>query len=447
MKKVLIISTHFAPDAHVGAKRIIKFCKYLPQYGWQPIVLTSDISDYHRLDETLMDQLPEDLEIHRVKKWHIFPQNDEREQPSANFSSDRETIDYGLFRRIAGKLIHSVEFMDYSWLFPALIRCSKIIRRHNIDVIFSSSPNSEAHLVPLFLSINNRIDWVAEYRDPWTTQAFFDSTAFLKKKIQRFLELAVLKKVSNVIVVSKSLLNGIHSANRTITSIKGHLIYNGFDPEDFSHLFIKQTQNKQLEMSFVGTFGYHIQPGLLLKALANLIGQNPIYKKRLRLRFIGEVKEWNVEIDIDKKMRNAVIDLGISEIVKFIPFKSYCEALKSMLNTNVLIFIIGSDPDSPGVTDGRVTAKIFEYLYAKRPILALVPSQSEVARILKDCNAGYIVPYGDIELTVKILKQIWEDYDSGRLTKWNFNEKEIEKYDRRKQTKQLADIFNEVITT
>ena len=92
MKKVLIISSHFAPDAHIGAKRITKFCKYLPQYGWQPIVLTSDISDYHRLDETLMDQLPKDVEIHRVKRWHIFPQNDECEQPSSKISSDREKM-------------------------------------------------------------------------------------------------------------------------------------------------------------------------------------------------------------------------------------------------------------------------------------------------------------------------------------------------------------------
>lgn len=68
MQKVLIISTHFAPDAHVGAKRITKFCKYLSQYSWKPIVLTTEKHDYYRIDESLLDELPEDVEIHRVKR-------------------------------------------------------------------------------------------------------------------------------------------------------------------------------------------------------------------------------------------------------------------------------------------------------------------------------------------------------------------------------------------
>ena len=444
MKKVLIISTHFAPDAHVGAKRIIKFCKYLPQYGWQPIVLTSDISDYHRLDETLLDQLPKDVEIHRVNRWHIFPQNDEREQPSSNISSDREKINYGLFRRIAGKLLHSVEFLDYRWIFPALMQCRKIIRRHNIDVIFSSSPNPDAHVVPLLLNGSNRIPWVCDFRDPWTKIYYFDHRfSYFYKKVHKFFELQVLRKVKIIIAAWPAMLH--HSADPSMALTKGRLIYNGYDCEDFSGLNRGFTQNNHLVFTFVGTFGYHVQPEFLLKGLASFLEQYPTLKKLLRVRFIGEVKEWTEKIDLEKKMGNQVVELGINEIVDFVPFQSHREALKSMVDTDILLLIFGIHPENSEFNKNRVTAKVFEYIYAKRPIIALIAPHSEMARIINKCNAGYIVPYGDIELTVKILKQIWEDYDSGRLTKWNFNEEEIEKYDRRKQTKQLADIFNELV--
>ena len=446
MKKVLIISTHFAPDAHIGAKRITKFAKYLPEFGWQPIVLTSAISDYHRLDKTLMDQLPKDIEIHGVKRWHIFPQKNERKLPSTNFSSNREKIDYGLFRRIAGKLLHSVEFLDYRWIFSALIRCRKIMRRHNIDVIFSSSPNPEAHVVPLLLNESNRIPWICEFRDPWTRMYYFDRVfSYFEKRMHRFLELQVLKNANRIVAVSPLMLNGEQSANVALTKSKGCLIYNGYDPEDFSGLHRCLAPNRPLEMAFIGTIGYQIQPEFFFVSLAHFLSHHKDHKKLLHIRIIGEVKEWTEKIDLDKKMRNEVIELGINEIVDFEPFQSHREALRSMLNADILVFILGIHPENPNFNNHRITAKVFEYLYAKRPIIAFIPRHSVVARIINECNSGYIVPYGDIEAAVRTLEQIWEDYESGKLSNWIFNDKEIAKYDRRKQTKQLANIFNELV--
>ena len=240
------------------------------------------------------------------------------------------------------------------------------------------------------------------------------------------------------------MLNGDQSSNVDLTKSKGCLIYNGYDPNDFSDLNRSCSQNDRLIFSFVGTLGYHIQPEFLFKALASFLKQNPTLKKILRLRFVGEVKEWTEKIDIEKKIRNDIIEFGLNEIIDVVPFQSHREALQSMLDVDILIFILSIYPENPNYNNHRVTAKVFEYLYAKRPILALIPPHSEVSRILNECNSGYIVPYGDIEEAVRTLDQIWEDYKSGKLNNWKFNEKEISKYDRRKQTKQLSDIFNKV---
>lgn len=445
MKKVLIISTHFAPDAHVGAKRITKFCKYLPQYGWQPIVLTSAISDFHRVDETLMAQLPKELEIYRIKRWHIFLRSDQSGQPSSHSKSKREKKGYNIFRKMLGKALNSVEFLDYSWLFPALIQCYRLIRKYEIDIVFSSSPNPEAHVVPLLLGITRQTPWICEFRDPWTKCFRFGHISYLNKRVQLFLELQVLKNASHIVAAVPSLLNGALSADRAITISKGHLIYNGYDPEDFSDIDKNFLRNERLVMTFVGTFGYHVQPDFLFRALARFLDRYPVLKKRLKLRLVGEMKEWDVKIDIDKKIRNLVIELALKEVVEFVPFQSHRSALISMLNSDILLFFIAIEPESPVVTDARITAKIFEYLYAKRPILALIPPNGDAAKILKQCNAGYIVPYGDLPSAVETLEQIWKDYESGNLAKWHFNERKIAKYDRRKQTKQLANIFDSMM--
>lgn len=446
MKKVLIISSHFAPDAHVGAKRITKFCKYLPEYGWHPIVLTSSISDYHRLDETMMDQLPKNLKIYRVKKWHLFPQNAGREQLSSQVSSKRKNNHYNLFRKILGRILFSVEFIDYSWFFPALIQCRQIVRHHDIDVVFSSSPSPEAPVVTLFLRLNEHVSLVCDFRDPWTKAFFFDSISYFKRRVQRFLELRVLKNASRIVAAWPAMLNGKQSTDLSITIPNGYCIYNGYDPEDFLGLEKKYKRKDRMIMTFVGTFGYHVQPNFLFRALRGFLDNYPLINDRIVIRLIHEVKEWNVNIDIEKKIVDDIIKLNLLETTELIPFKSHKNALRDMLRTDVLIYIQGIDPQKPDITNGRVQAKLFEYLYAKRPILAIIPSHSEVTRIMKECNAGYIVPYGDLESATKALEQIWGDYKSGKLGAWRFNDEEIAKYDRKKQTEQLADIFNEVVS-
>ena len=139
MKKVLIITTHFAPDIHVGAKRPIKFAKFLPEFGWKPIILTKETKYYHGIDETLNDDLPEKLGTYRVKEWNIVRYNQKKEN-TTSIIGNIERNQNGI-HRFYSKLLHylsKVIVYDFSLILPAILLGHKIIKKGNIDLIFST---------------------------------------------------------------------------------------------------------------------------------------------------------------------------------------------------------------------------------------------------------------------------------------------------------------------
>ena len=153
MKKVLIIATHFPPDIHVGAKRMTKFAKYSNNYDWQPIILTKEIGEYHGVDETLLQELPSDLSIYRIPEWHLFQRRPQLPSIFYEVSSaqDRERV-----RALQTRLMRALSFFlfyDYSWLLSAFFKARHLVHRESIRLIYSSSPNHEAHLMALLLRL------------------------------------------------------------------------------------------------------------------------------------------------------------------------------------------------------------------------------------------------------------------------------------------------------
>jgi len=443
LKKVLIISSHFAPDAHIGAKRITKFCRYLPQHGWQPIVLTSAISDYFKLDETMMDQLPEDFEVHRVNKCHIISHNNKTSQSSSNSKAKIGHNKSNLFRRILGKVFHSVEFLEFSWLFPAFIQCRQIIQNQNIDVIFSSSPNPESHVVALLLSFVKRIPFVCEYRDPWTNQPPPYRKSILLEKVNIKIEKIILKRVNRIIIVSQLMRSYLSGNENNELEYKIREIYNGFDSEDFRNInVINDATDKNLfKINYVGTWGYSTSPMNFLAALNKLLIENESLNSQIRVNFIGGVK-------YDPELRNRIYlyikKNNLEKVINWVEFIPHKEALRYLKSADVLLAVVGRSNKDTQFYKYRVLAKIFEYLYVRKPILFLGIPNGETARIIKECNSGEIVDPDNISCISDKIYDMYSAWKLGKL-KYNFNMREIEKYDRRKQTMQLANIFNSLL--
>lgn len=441
MKKVLMITTHFAPDIHVGAKRMTKFAKYLPQYGWQPVVLTCQVWRYHGVDKTLLDQLPEDVRVHRVHEWSPFSDNANSPSIRCPASPGATERHRGLLPDAAIRIMEPFAFFDWSWLLPAFFQGRKLLQEEGIRIVFSSSPNVEAHLVALLLQRSMHVRWVCEYRDPWTNEVYFHLRPPLTRWIHRRMEEHVLRHADHVVAIGPLLLGSLNEMVLAPLDKKSSVIYNGYDPADFIGLE-KLSEDRRLVLSYVGTCNDLHMPDSLLRALGRLLRRRPVLLDRIRIRFVGEAREWSVSLDLDRIMHDIVREEGLDEVVEFIPFTSHRRALAYMQATDALILLQTILPDHARCTDYVVTSKVFEYLYARRPILALVPPSGDVARILRDCKAGYLIPYDDVGAIERTLEETWDDFESGRLMHWSFNEAAIEQYNRRKQAEQLAQVMD-----
>lgn len=406
-KKVLIISTHFAPDAHVGAKRPTKFCKFLPEFGWDPIVITKAINSYHRLDKAILDNLPANLQICRVKRWRFL-----------------QRLDSTLFTT------------SISWLLPAFFMAWRISKKQKVNVILSTAPGYEAHAVALLVKIFTGKKWVCEYRDLRIFSNEYNPVYKLIRWADRWLTRLELKKSDFLIFVNRSLRNKylIFTENSIID--KNAVMYNGFDLDEFKNIINRVGKKRgKFKITYIGTWGGGRTPEPILLSLKLLINNNLNIAYSLKVEFVGEFK-FDPKLEI--KIKKMVNDNNLNKIVVFSHFISHKKALEKMINSNLLLMVL------PESQIDFTPAKMFEYLYSSIPILAVVPPKGECAEIIIEIGAGVVVSPTDISAIEEAIQNAYERFQRGQL-KINPNQAVIAKFDRRRQTERLAGIFNRLI--
>ena len=438
MKKVLIITTHFAPDIHVGAKRMTKFAKYLPLYGWEPIILTKEVSEYHGIDQTLLQELPTDSPIYRVKGWRLSGDQTSPAQTTPENAIQGKQV-RAVFQHHLIKAANFLLFYDYSWLLPAFLTARRLVRENNIRVIYSSSPNPEAHLVALLLRLTLPVKWICEFRDPWTLVHFYyPHISFIQRKSDKYLEVLTLRCSDHIVSVGQVLKEELIKLGGNLHQDKVSVIYNGYDKDDFLSNVAAVEKEDRCVITYVGTWGPGRSPEYFLEALAGLLRHSPDMKERLRINFIGEFK---YSPDLEKRIRRYIEQTNLSDVVSIIPWLPYKEALARLLASDILLLV--ERPES--CTNNNlwvVTSKIFLYLYARKPILALLPSGGEAARIIRETSAGETVVPTDVDRIEDKIYDLYKRFESGELT---CNTTKIERFERRIQTGMLAEIFDSMV--
>lgn len=437
MNKVLIITTYFAPSRHIGAKRPIKFAKFLPEHGWQPLILTQEIGKYHGIDESLNDDFLDDLIVYRVKEWNLFRGKQEKRR----MENTSKNIKIGLISFIA-RVVNYLSLYNYFWVFPAFFTAREIIRQHNINLIFTTSPSNEPHLVGLLLKLFTRKKWICDFRDPWKAPiSIYPPRSVIHAKVNGAVERLVARKSDHIITVSKVLKEEIRELLDSRDGDKITVIYNGYDKDDFVYCCNrKQGKNGKFVITYSGTWGYFISPEFFLKALANLLSKRKDLRTKIRVNFIGEVK---FDPELAVKINHIIQEENLSDVIDIVPFLPYRQALAKLAESDVLLLVIGILPDQQGYTKYRVPAKLFEYLYLQKPILALAPLNGEAAEIIGKTDAGEIVSPLDIEGIENKIFEMYKAFEEGKLVSGT-KISEIEKYDRKKEISWLASIFNSV---
>jgi len=409
MKKLLMIAFPFPPFGVGETIRAMKFIKYLPRNGWDPIVLTlasSKMVDFSEFKH---------LTVYRV------PFLKENQTEEANKASTTK-IPYPLLSLIKWFAIPD----SLMWWIPFAVNAGmKIAKEKNIDAIYSVSPNHSCHIVAMLVSKNLGIPWVADFKDPWTTNPFEKYPTTLHKKLNFILESKVFDSANKIITVSDPIREDFISRHQKNAN-KISVITNGFDYDDFKFIKSRKKRKDKIIITHAGSLYGPRNPTTFLQAIKMVKNSNLELAKRIKIVFVGKS---DVDINLLAK------ELGIEDCVECIQPVPYEESLQYQVNSDILLLI-------PGPGKGTVTGKVFEYMAIGKPIIALTDNDSFVARILKKTNIAFIIEFDNVNEISNVVRNVCELVLKGNLPKPN--KKEINKYDRESLTEKLANILNKL---
>lgn len=485
MKRVLMISYVFPPMAAVGGHRVAKFTKFLPECGWEPTVLTVRSGFNYAFDESLLDELPQSLQVIRtggfepIRWWEremgrwgrrVSRAGDEQSasaragrrggRQSAGLQGggdDRPALPGGGLsglKRLARDLLTTPD--EQVWWVPFAVTGGLRAIAGGIDVLYTTSPPHSTHLIGLLLSGLTGLPWVADFRDLWTSNIHFlpERRGGRRERLERWLEARVLREASAVIATSR------RSRRELISQIRGgrgvgrgsgdrcFTITNGFDPDDFSdgengdgarhdgrdsnvrEPAAEDREDQTFVVTFLGSLYGDRRPDALLAGLGKWFTEDPEVRSSVRVQLIGNKSPESAE-----RLQEA----GLPSSIEVRPHTPHRQALALLKRSNLLLLLLGGGEENAGV----VPAKLFEYLYAGPPILALVP-EGEAATMVRRLAQGSVVTDGDPGSVARELRY-WHRVWRGEIDPPSpAPHVDLASYQRRALASELAGVFDYV---
>lgn len=415
--KVLIITYYWPPAGGSGVQRWLKFVKYLQNFDVEPIVYTVDNANYPKEDKTLLHEVPTHIKILKQPIWEptnlLFWKKKEAQKSDVS-----NAVNNGFLSFIRGNFF--IPDPKIFWVNSSVKFLHQYLKENKVDVVISTGPPHSMHLIAQKLKQKTNIKWIADFRDPWSNLYYneeFKQLSFAKKKNEK-LENSVFKNADCILTVSNSLKKEF---DQKATRVE--VITNGFDDEVVTNTLI--TLDEKFSISYIGLLPKQSNPKLLFKVLSTLCAEDTDFKANLKLNFIGDISE-----DVKKE----IINYNLLENTNFIGYVSHKEAIAYQKKAQVLLLLIPNVAKSGGI----LTGKLFEYLTAKRPILAMGPETGDLSEILKNTSSGVVVDFDNEAKLTSEIRNLYQQYKTGDL---QVNSKNIEQFHRKELTKSLSEII------
>ena len=423
-KKVLIVAYYWPPAGGPGVQRWLKFTKYLPDFNVTPIVYIPENPNYPIKDESLVDQIPAEVTVigqpikEPYKLARLIGTKASKTMSSGVIS---ETSKQGLIERLMLFVRGNFFIPDArkNWVKPSVKFLSNYIETHSIDTVITTGPPHSLHLIGLKLKQKLNLKWIADFRDPWTTIGYHNKlklTNFARQK-HKALEQEVLNTADQIIVTSNITKKEFaHISSKPIS-----VITNGYDDSSIT----KQPLDKKFNISHIGSLLSDRNPNVFWEVLSDLTRDNKIFQECLQLNLIGVVS---------KEILKTIEAYGLSQYVNLMGYVSHEEALLLQRQAQVLLMIEINSEDTQCIIPG----KLFEYMHANRPIMAIGPETSDVENIIKSTNTGHYFSYKDYDALEQTLLDYFEAYRKGSLQVHPIG---LQQYHRKSLTKKLADLI------
>ena len=426
--KVLILTYYWPPAGGPGVQRWLKFIKYLPDFDIEPVVYIPENPEYALTDPSLIEEIPEGVTLLKQPIWEPY------KYASVFSKKDTATISKGIIQKkqkqsFIQKLLLFIRgnfFIPDArkfWIKPSVRYLKKILTEEKIETIITTGPPHSIHLIGNQLKKDLGIRWIADFRDPWTSIGYHDKLKLLgfakQKHIQ--LEKEVLQSADHIVTTSF-----ITTADfKKLTQKPVTTITNGFDDEG---LFGEISLDKKFTLAHIGSLLADRNPVNLWKVLAELVKNHAGFALDFELKLAGAISD---------EVLFAIKQAGLDSFTTKLGYVSHTEALHLQQSSQVLLLIEINHKDCKGIIAG----KLFEYLKAKRPILALGPAGSDVEKIIEETRSGDYFTYTDKN---SLRNQILTYYEQFQNKKLKSTSKDISKYHRKELTKRLITIIKNV---
>lgn len=426
LKKVLIIAYYWPPAGGPGVQRWFHFVRHLPSYGIAPVVYVPENAQYPILDHSLQENVPQSVVL--IKR----PISEPYKWVSWLFKNKTKRLSQGLIQE---KSPHIVErFLRFvrgnffipdarvSWVVPSVAYLAQYIKAHQIDTIISTGPPHSMHLIAKGLVKQNPdLKWIADFRDPWTNIGYHPALYMMpwvkKKHIQ--LERDVLSRAD--VLLTTSFTTAEQFSQMTESAV--HVLTNGYEPFSPIDAMVSQTED-QFRLVHIGSLLSKRNPTSLWKALRALIKEEVGFENKLVMDFVGVVSEEVVQ---------SLKENGLISHCHFHGYLPHKEARMHQFKANVLLLIEIDQASHKGIIPG----KIFEYLQANRPILALGPDDWDIEKILPKDSKNSLCGYGDF----KTMKTFLRNQFNSNAVYSNEIDPSLAQYERKNITRQLAQII------
>ena len=423
--KVLIITYYWVPAGGSGVQRWLKFVKYLRDFGIEPMVFTVEDANYPIIDETLANDVPDGVEVIRNPIWEpndILSKLKRKETKTSAGFLDANPSTFGKLMQYIRANFFMPDARKF-WVKPSVKKIQEYLKINPVDVIITTGPPHSVHLIGLQLKQKLGVNWIADFRDPWTDIDYFHQlplTDASKRKHQE-LEAKVLQQADISLVVGKTMQENYLKFSNSVK-----VITNGFDTELSSE--VKQELDTSFSITHIGLMNADRNPKTLWRVLAEISEEHPDFASDLEIKLIGKVAD-EVDTQLEKYQFKTITKID------YVPHN---EVQQYQRNSQVLLLAINKVPSAKGI----ITGKIFEYLQAKRPILAIGPENGDLAEILQQTNSGTIVDFENHQQLKKVVLDLYQQYKSGDL---KVNSSGIEQYHRKQLTAELAETIKQVV--
>ncbi len=435
MRRVLIVAYYFPPSGGPGVQRVLKYTKYLPQFGWEPIVLTVENGQFPAIDTSLLKEIPNEAKVIRTKIFEPYDLYRILTGKPKNVSIDVNVIrkegQAVPFKEKVAEFIRATFFIPdarIGWLLTAKKKALEIVDRFKVDAVYSSSPPYTCSLIARYVRRKRKIPWIAGFRDPWTGFISAPRRWWLPARIDSRLEYSVFKEASIVEVAWEGIQKDALSKYPILDKGKFIHIPNGFDSDDFPA--ISYTRNEKFTLTYTGSMYGRRNPQSLFDALELLITKGQISQEDFKIQLIGRFGS-----EIYEMINRTTFQKSI-EVVGYLP---HSESLARLMQSDALLLIVDESKESQEIVPG----KVFEYLGTKRPILAICPTDGAVADIIKKTNSGLVAHQSEIARIAENFLTLLNIWNSNASLIPNYDE--IKKYERRAHTKKLAEILGNLL--